>query len=96
MKVIVFLLLTGAACVIAEQCTTNTDCQNGGTRCATGYHVICEHTGTEGVTANGGLCTCAADDTSCRTRADCLAQNYTCISNDHKHCYDGKCICSRW
>ena len=34
----------------------------------------------------------------CAGKADCEShwEHLNCISADHAHCYDAKCICSRW
>merc|ERR1712063_36111 len=90
-------LVACAVCVYGENCTTNNDC--AGTMCGTTYHIVCEHADLQnGVVAGGGLCTCAKDDTSCTTRDDCIQikDSINCMSDRRIHCYDNKCICSRW
>ncbi|KAH3709345.1 hypothetical protein DPMN_068807 [Dreissena polymorpha] len=91
--VVALVILSVVALNNAEQCTVNGDCRS--VNCTTGYHVVCEHKQGAGVVTNGGLCTCALDDLTCTRREDCL-DKITCISDGHKHCYDNKCICSRW
>ncbi|XP_053383482.1 serine protease inhibitor Cvsi-2-like [Mercenaria mercenaria] len=99
--VIFSILVAIAVCIFhafvnAESCTLASDCKS--TACNTGYHVVCEHKET-GVVQDAGLCTCAVDNLNCTSKDDCLALNlpsYTCISDDHKHCYDNKCICTWW
>lgn len=47
--------------VVGEPCTTNGDCTT--TICGTGS-ILCQHPDGQGVTENGGLCTCAAAEES--------------------------------
>ncbi|KAL4217745.1 hypothetical protein ACF0H5_022485 [Mactra antiquata] len=96
----IFIALTSAlivfvAYVHAEQCTVNNDCTM--TSCSNGYHVICEHSHEGGATTNGGFCVCAVNDFVCTTRPQCLLSSIALNCRDErKHCYDGKCICSRF
>ena len=57
------LNVTSSALVHGESCTTNVDCVT--TACASGSHVVCQHPNPSGgITADGGLCTCALNDYS--------------------------------
>ncbi|XP_060555117.1 uncharacterized protein LOC132716001 isoform X3 [Ruditapes philippinarum] len=98
--VTLFCVCMLAYTVYSENCTTTQNCKDSGiTQCLTGYHVVCQHPDGGSVETNGGKCTCAVDIITCITQADCIAldlESYKCISDGHKHCYDNKCICSRW
>ncbi|KAL4217587.1 hypothetical protein ACF0H5_022329 [Mactra antiquata] len=93
-RICVALLAILVVYVYCETCTTNDDCTS--TTCGSGFHIICQHPDDGGVTPGGGLCTCAVDNLNCTTRDQCVAYDYDCIDDDHKHCYDGWCICTRW
>ncbi|XP_052762710.1 uncharacterized protein LOC128205242 [Mya arenaria] len=97
MKLFVIVLLCSvAACVYGENCTVNAECINDHFTCGVNYHKICEHKHEVGVTTGGGLCTCAVNNIACTDKDVCVAApELSSCPMDRRHCYDGKCICTR-
>ncbi|XP_060584580.1 uncharacterized protein LOC132740654 [Ruditapes philippinarum] len=92
--VVAVMLTVWFANVECVPCTTNNQCNNS-TSCSGANTPICEHPDLTDVNENGGLCTCSVG--LCNYPAECQVPEVDLeCPYDDRHCYDNKCICSRF